>query len=92
MTQNAPDSEALLLDQTYFALDVEGFAMFQELVDNPPTATTSLRRTLRRMDAVLKPTKQAALSTKQMLDDVRVVHQAAVALGLPGVQGLLQGV
>jgi uncharacterized protein (DUF1778 family) len=46
MTTNDPDSEALLLDQTYFALDAEGFAMFQGLVDNPPSATTRLRRML----------------------------------------------
>jgi uncharacterized protein (DUF1778 family) len=46
MTTNDPDSEALLLDQTYFALDAEGFATFQELVDNPPWATASLRRML----------------------------------------------
>ena len=46
MTMNDMDAEALVLDQTYFALDAEGFAMFQELVDNPPTATASLRRTL----------------------------------------------
>jgi uncharacterized protein (DUF1778 family) len=46
MTTNDPDSEALLLDQTYFALDAEGFATFQGLVDNPPSATASLRRLL----------------------------------------------
>ena len=46
MTTNDPDSEALLLDQTYFALDAEGFATFQGLVDNPPSATAGLRRTL----------------------------------------------
>ena len=46
MTTNDMDADALLLDQTYFALDAEGFAMFQELVDNPSTATARLRRTL----------------------------------------------
>ena len=46
MTTNYPDSEVLLLDQTYFALDAEGLATFQGLVDNPPKATASLRRTL----------------------------------------------
>ena len=46
MTTNDIEAEALVLDQTYFALDAEGFAMFQELVDKPPTATASLRRTL----------------------------------------------
>jgi uncharacterized protein (DUF1778 family) len=46
MTTNDADSEALLLDQTYFALDAEGFATFQGLVDNPPSATAGLRRTL----------------------------------------------
>ena len=39
-------AEALVLDQTNFALGAQGFAIFQDLVDNPPTATTSLRRTL----------------------------------------------
>lgn len=46
MTTNNPDSEALQLDQTYFALDAEGFATFQGLVDNPPLASASLRLTL----------------------------------------------
>ncbi len=46
MTTNDMDAEALLLDQTYFALDVKGFATFQELVDNPPASTDRLRRTL----------------------------------------------
>ena len=46
MTTNYPDFEALQLDQTYFALDAEGFATFQGLVDNPPSATASLRRML----------------------------------------------
>ena len=46
MTTNDPDSEALLHDQTYFALDAEGFATFQGLVDNRPSATASLRRML----------------------------------------------
>ena len=46
MTTNDMDSEAVLLDQTYFALDAEGFATFQGLVDNPPSATAGLRRTL----------------------------------------------
>ena len=46
MTTNDMDSEAVLLDQTCFALDAEGFATFQGLVDNPPSATAGLRRTL----------------------------------------------
>ena len=46
MTTNDMDAEALVLDQTYFALDAEGFAAFQGLVDNPPSATASLRRML----------------------------------------------
>ena len=46
MTTNNMDAEALLLDQTCFALDAEAFAMFQGLVHNPPLATASLRRTL----------------------------------------------
>ena len=46
MTTNDMDAAALLLDQTCFALDAEAFATFQGLVDNPPLATASLRRTL----------------------------------------------
>ena len=46
MTTHDIDAEALVLDQTYFALDAEGFATFQELVDNPPAITDRLRRTL----------------------------------------------
>ena len=46
MTTNDMDAEALVFDQIYFALDVEGFAAFQGLVDNPPSATASLRRML----------------------------------------------
>ena len=46
MTTNDMDAEAVVLDQTYFALDAEGFAAFQGLVDNPPSATAGLRRTL----------------------------------------------
>lgn len=48
MTTNDESYEALLLDQTHFALDAEGVATFQGLVDNPPKATASLRRTLTR--------------------------------------------
>ena len=40
------DAEALLLDQTYFALDAEGFAAFQDMLDNPPATTDRLHRTL----------------------------------------------
>jgi type I restriction-modification system DNA methylase subunit len=32
---------------------------------------------LRRMDAVLEPTKQAVLDTKQMLDDAHITEQRA---------------
>ena len=46
MTTNDIDAAALVLDQTYFALDAQGFAMFQDPVDNPPSATAGLRRTL----------------------------------------------
>lgn len=46
MTTNDMDAEAMVLDQTYFALDAEGFATVQGLVDNPPSATANLRRTL----------------------------------------------
>ena len=47
MTTNEMDAQALLLDQTHFALDAEGFAAFQELVHNTPATTDRLRRTLR---------------------------------------------
>ena len=40
-------AENVLLDQTYFALDTKGFAAFQDLLDNPPTPTDRLRRTLK---------------------------------------------
>ena len=46
MTMNDMDVEALLLDQTCFALDAVAFATFQGLVDNPLLATPSLHRTL----------------------------------------------
>ena len=46
MTTNDMNAEVLVLDQTRFALDAEAFATFQGLVDNPPLATASLRRTL----------------------------------------------
>jgi uncharacterized protein (DUF1778 family) len=46
MTTNDMDAEAVVLDQTYFALDAEGFAAVQGLVDNPPSATVGLLRTL----------------------------------------------
>ena len=46
MTTNDIEGAALVLDQTYFALDAQGFAMFQDLVDNPPSAAAGLRRTL----------------------------------------------
>lgn len=44
MTTNDMDAEAVVLDQTYFALDAEGFAAVQGLVDNPPSATVGLLR------------------------------------------------
>ena len=39
-------AEDVLLDQTYFALDGQGFAAFQALLDRPPAPTDRLRRTL----------------------------------------------
>lgn len=39
MTMNDMDTEALLLDQTCFALDAEAFDTVQGLVDKPPGAT-----------------------------------------------------
>ena len=46
MTTNDMDAEAVVLDKTYCALDAKGFAAFHGLVDNPPSATAGLRRTL----------------------------------------------
>ncbi|MBI3344265.1 MAG: DUF1778 domain-containing protein [Gammaproteobacteria bacterium] len=40
------EAEDVLLDQTYFALDADVFAQFQEMLDNPPTQTDRLRRLL----------------------------------------------
>jgi len=40
-------AEDVLLDQTYFALDTNGFAAFQDMLDNPPAPTDRLRRTLK---------------------------------------------
>ena len=46
---------------------------------------------LRRMDAVLEPTKQAVLDTKQMLDDARITEQrAARSAGRRSRPSLLQ--
>ena len=39
---------------------------------------------LRRMDAVLEPTKQAVLGTKQMLDDARITEQRAALADAAG--------
>ena len=41
MTTHDMDAQALLLDQTCFALDAEAFDTFQGLVDNPPVARTA---------------------------------------------------
>lgn len=59
MTTYDIDAEALVLDQTYFALDADGFAAFQGLVDNPPSATASLRRIL----TTLLPWDAASIAT-----------------------------
>jgi uncharacterized protein (DUF1778 family) len=40
-------AEDVLLDQTYFALDAKRFAVFQDMLDNPPAPTDRLRRTLK---------------------------------------------
>ena len=40
-------AEDVLLDQTYFGLDAKGFAVFQDMLDNPPAPTDRLRRTLK---------------------------------------------
>ena len=39
---------------------------------------------LRRMDAVLEPTKQAVLDTKQMLDDAHITEQRAALANAAG--------
>ena len=38
-------AEDEMLDQTYLALDMQGFAAFELMVDNPPAATDRLRQT-----------------------------------------------
>lgn len=48
-----------MLDQTYCALDAEVFTAFQGLVDNPPSATASPRRTL----TTLLPWDAASIAT-----------------------------
>jgi uncharacterized protein (DUF1778 family) len=40
-------AEEVLLDQTYFSLDANGFAAFQAMLDAPPAPTDRLRRTLK---------------------------------------------
>jgi uncharacterized protein (DUF1778 family) len=40
-------AEDVLLDQTYFSLDANGFAAFQAMLDTPPAPTDRLRRTLK---------------------------------------------
>ena len=40
-------AEDVLLDQTFFALDVRKFAAFQAMLDQPPAPTDRLRRTLK---------------------------------------------
>jgi uncharacterized protein (DUF1778 family) len=49
MTMDDMNTQALLLDQTCFALDAEAFDTFQALVDKLPEATAKLRRMLTRM-------------------------------------------
>ena len=39
-------AEDVLLDQTYFALDVKKMAAFQAMLDSPPAPTDRLRRLL----------------------------------------------
>ena len=46
MTRNDVDAESLLLDQNHFELDAQGYAAFQEMVENPPPTTARLHRTL----------------------------------------------
>ena len=46
MTRNDMDAESLLLDQNHFELDAQGYAAFQEMVDNPPPTTARLHCTL----------------------------------------------
>ena len=46
MTTNDMDAEALPLDQNHFELDAQGYAAFQEMVDNPPPTMARLLRTI----------------------------------------------
>lgn len=41
------EAEHVLLDHTFFRLDTEAFARFNELLDNPPAPTDELRMLLR---------------------------------------------
>jgi type I restriction enzyme M protein len=43
---------------------------------------------IRRMDAVLEPTKQAALDTKKMLDEARITESTSRALRCGGASFL----
>jgi uncharacterized protein (DUF1778 family) len=40
------EAEDVLLDRTYFRLDLEAFARFNELLDNPPPPSDELRALL----------------------------------------------
>jgi uncharacterized protein (DUF1778 family) len=57
-------AEAVLLDQTYFALDTKGFAAFQAMLDKPPAPTERLRRTL-QAKAPWEPTPVARKAARQ---------------------------
>ena len=49
MTIARNQTEDLLLDQIYFALDANGFAAFEAMLDNPPASGDCLRRTLKAL-------------------------------------------
>lgn len=66
MTTNDRDAEALVLDHTYFALDAEGFSAFQRLIDNPPSATASLRSAL----TTLSPWDAASTATCKSMSEL----------------------
>ncbi len=47
ISSRAEAEKCILPDQTFFALDAEGFAAFREMLDQPPAPTDCLRRTLK---------------------------------------------
>jgi uncharacterized protein (DUF1778 family) len=60
-------AEDVLLDQTYFALDAQAFAAFQDMLDNPPAPTDRLRRTLHAPLPWAKPGTAAPIAAAKVL-------------------------